>query len=408
MDTPVLLTFYIKSSSIDSQNLHSIIIKEYFLNLTSNVNVLYPTQIQSGLLLCKSKRTEEKILNMRHTLSDGSTIHLSHLSSYLFQQTRCFIDSHMKQFNQMNSFLQHCLPFLHASGGKSQITSDSSILLEGHIFLLNAIHSYLHYKLSKPNQTNTSESYDLHSGNLTVKVMNGKLMEQNVDSILIPINNRYKIHTAIDQQIQSLGKTNLSNYLHDLATRDTRVFEGKIIVYPNREFQIPAKVLIIFVVPRLINNELTKDNFHINSYQPTYEQIIYRTLQTIDQSGITSLAMPVLEPSVKSPTERRPANEMTVRAMVSAFRQFSQNVSIKLRRIIVVDHHVQIKRMSKRVKQYQNRIQMKTNNNIDFDHDDGHSFVSVFGEQKISNISSSEDETESEEYQLPYTDHARS
>ena len=69
--------------------------------------------------------------------------------------------------------------------------------------------------------------------------------------------------------------------------------------FPNRELKIPAKIFITFVVPRLSNNEGNKDKTIVDSFQPTYEQIIYRALQTIDQHNITSLAMPVLEPSGK-------------------------------------------------------------------------------------------------------------
>jgi len=61
--------------------------------------------------------------------------------------------------------------------------------------------------------------------------------------------------------------------------------------------KIPAKVLIIFTVPRLATNEQNREKSSIDSYQPTYEQMISRALQTIDQYGITSLAMPVLEPN---------------------------------------------------------------------------------------------------------------
>jgi hypothetical protein len=104
---------------------------------------------------------------------------------------------------------------------------------------------------------------------------------------------------------------------------------------------------------------------------------------------------------------------MTVRAMVCAFRQFSQNSSIKLKRIIVVDHQIQIKRMNERVKKYQKEIQSKTtiNNNIDFDADDGNSFTKIFGVPKIpeivSSTSESDDGIDSEEQQLPYIDHAK-
>lgn len=116
---------------------------------------------------------------------------------------------------------------------------------------------------------------------------------------------------------------------------------------------------------------------------------------------------------VKSSHERRPANEMTVRAMVCAFRQFSRNSSIKLKRIIVVDHQVQIKRMNERVKKYQTQTQLKNtaNNNIDLDADDGHSFTNIFGVPKVPEMipssSESDDGLESEE-ELPYTDHAKS
>ncbi len=72
-------------------------------------------------------------------------------------------------------------------GGKMQVNLDGSISLEGHIFILNSIHSYLIHKTSKQHQSNkwtTSESFDLRSGNLTVKVMSGKLIEQNVEGIM--------------------------------------------------------------------------------------------------------------------------------------------------------------------------------------------------------------------------------
>jgi hypothetical protein len=71
------------------------------------------------------------------------------------------------------------------------------------------------------------------------------------------------------------------------------------MLFPNRELKIPAKVFIIFTVPRLTNNGTTKDKSMIDSYQPTYEQMIYRALQTVEQNCITSLAMPVLEPHGK-------------------------------------------------------------------------------------------------------------
>jgi hypothetical protein len=59
---------------------------------------------------------EEKILNMRHILPNGSTIHLSHLPRQLFQQTKSIIDGQTMQSNGISTFFQQCLPFLHASG----------------------------------------------------------------------------------------------------------------------------------------------------------------------------------------------------------------------------------------------------------------------------------------------------
>jgi hypothetical protein len=190
--------------------------------------------------------------------------------------------------------------------------------------------------------------------------------------------------------------------------------------------------LIIFTVPRLSNNETTKDKSMFDSYQPTYEQMIYRALQTIDQNSISSLAMPILEPNgktdylfliklfsfclsiVKTSKERRYANEMTNRAMVSSILQFSHSTPIKLKRIVIIDHHVQIKRMSKRVKKFQNQLKTKPtiNNNIDLDADEGLSFTNIFGVPKISELGSttseSEDEIEPDEYEHPYADLAKS
>jgi hypothetical protein len=57
MDTPVVLLFYVNPSS-NLIVIRSVLLKEYFSKLTSNVEVLYPTQIHCGLLLCKSKRSK--------------------------------------------------------------------------------------------------------------------------------------------------------------------------------------------------------------------------------------------------------------------------------------------------------------------------------------------------------------
>jgi hypothetical protein len=62
MDTPIVLLFNIKPSS-SSTVIRSIVLKDYFSQLTSNVEVLYPTQVNNGLLLCKSKRSKFQINN---------------------------------------------------------------------------------------------------------------------------------------------------------------------------------------------------------------------------------------------------------------------------------------------------------------------------------------------------------
>ncbi len=104
---------------------------------------------------------------------------------------------------------------------------------------------------------------------------------------------------------------------------------------------------------------------------------------------------------------------MTIRAMISSIRQFSQSSSVKLKRIIIIDNHTRIKRMSKRVKKFQNQFQTKSSNNnhIDLDNDEGQSFTNIFGVPKIPEIisttSESDDDIEPEEYQLPYVDHAK-
>ena len=70
MDTPNVLIFSIKPSS-NSVVIRSVILKEYFSKLTSNVEVLYPTQVHCGLLLCKSKRSKTFcfLLNQKFSIS---------------------------------------------------------------------------------------------------------------------------------------------------------------------------------------------------------------------------------------------------------------------------------------------------------------------------------------------------
>jgi hypothetical protein len=72
-------------------------------------------------------------------------------------------------------------------GGNTQVNTDGSVSLEGHVYILNSIHSFVVSKTSKQrqsNSSNTSESFDLRSGGLSVKVMSGKLIDQNVESIM--------------------------------------------------------------------------------------------------------------------------------------------------------------------------------------------------------------------------------
>ena len=100
--------------------------------------------------------------------------------------------------------------------------------------------------------------------------------------------------------------------------------------------------------------------------------------------------------------------------MISALRHYSQNSPSKLKRFIIVDHQVQINRMSKRVKHYQKQVQTKIplSNSIDLDNDDGHTFADIFGVPRLprnnSESSDSDEEFEPEEYILPYTDQAKS
>ncbi|CAF1610522.1 unnamed protein product [Rotaria magnacalcarata] len=415
MDTPIVLSFYVKPSS-DSIVIRSMALKEYFLKLTLNVEVLYPTQVHGGLLLCKSKRTEEKISNMRHVLPNGSTIHLVHLTYPMFQQMKCTIGGQTLQSNHITSSLRQCLPFLHAANGKIHVNADKSVVLEGHIFILNAIHSFLLTKTSikeRSNNSNLSESINVSSRYLTIKVQTGKLIEQNVETILIPMNDKYRIHKAFDRQIQTVAGTFFSNYFKKLKLKSKPGHEGDIILLPSHGFNIPAKVFAFFIVPRLSNGEVIKDKSSIDLFQTTYERMICHALQSIDQHGITNIAMPILEPSVKFTAERRNANEMTARAMICAIRQYSLNSLIKLKRIIIVDYEAQIKRMGKRVKKYHTAVQksLPLTNNIDFDGDDGQSFAYIFGVPKIPEIVSSESENDNdievEEDQLPYKHHTK-
>ena len=104
-----------------------------------------------------------------------------------------------------------------------------------------------------------------------------------------------------------------------MSTKGTRAHEGEvsssssvaehhstllfqIISFSTRELKIPAKVVIAFIVPRLSNGDDIKSQSTIASFQSKYEQMILRSLQTIDQKGLTSLALPVLEPDGKRPT----------------------------------------------------------------------------------------------------------
>lgn len=68
IDIPVLLNFYLKPSS-NSTVIRSIVLKEYFRKLTTNVEVLYPTQVHHGLLLCKSKRSNTKTFEIPSVIS---------------------------------------------------------------------------------------------------------------------------------------------------------------------------------------------------------------------------------------------------------------------------------------------------------------------------------------------------
>ena len=42
------------------------------------------------------------------------------------------------------------------------------------------------------------------------------------------MSDKYKIHRAIDRQIQAIGGTNFSNYFKDLRAKGTRTREGEV------------------------------------------------------------------------------------------------------------------------------------------------------------------------------------
>jgi hypothetical protein len=114
---------------------------------------------------------------------------------------------------------------------------------------------------------------------------------------------------------------------------------------------------------------------------------------------------------------------MAVRAMISAIRQLSQNPSMRLRRIVVVDHQTRIKSLSKRVKKYQKQSRRQDSakshpsaqlkrvssnaNHIDLDAGDEQSFASAFGVPKIPEVTTGTSDSEPEEYAVPYTDNAK-
>jgi hypothetical protein len=57
MDTPIVLLFNVRPAP-NTTSIRSLVLKEYFSTLTSNVEVLYPTQVHHGLLMCKSRRSK--------------------------------------------------------------------------------------------------------------------------------------------------------------------------------------------------------------------------------------------------------------------------------------------------------------------------------------------------------------
>lgn len=115
------------------------------------------------------------------------------------------------QISDIYKSLQQALPFLHASGwifnvvrrlffllsltffsffysgGKFQVNADSSVVLEGHITILDAIHSFL---LNKSTQALTkgkndlTKFLDLRCRNVSVRLLVGTLIDQNVESLL--------------------------------------------------------------------------------------------------------------------------------------------------------------------------------------------------------------------------------
>lgn len=68
-------------------------------------------------------------------------------------------------------------------------------------------------------------------------------------------------------------------------------------MFQNQGSKFSSRYLILFTVLRLSNDEGIKDKSIMNSLQLKYEQLILRALQSTEQYGITSLAIPVLEPN---------------------------------------------------------------------------------------------------------------
>ncbi len=42
------------------------------------------------------------------------------------------------------------------------------------------------------------------------------------------MNDKYKLHKAFDQQIQSFGGKSCSNYFKELSAKGTRAYEGEV------------------------------------------------------------------------------------------------------------------------------------------------------------------------------------
>jgi hypothetical protein len=141
---------------------------------------------------------------MTHVLSNQANIRLSPLPEQLFHQCECKMELMTMQRKNMSTLIQECLPFLHASGknkdesisfrlsrqqsgGQIRLKPDGSMIFNGSLFILNSIQSFLIGKVSTQQRTrdfNVTCPCTLQIETVSVKILIGQLLDQEVDSVL--------------------------------------------------------------------------------------------------------------------------------------------------------------------------------------------------------------------------------